>query len=83
MAPLTNTRVLFNEIPTGYPEPGKATVVDKSESIDLDTTLPNGGVLVKILVLSIDPYQRGRMRDEKIWSYMVSHPDTLSSLVFS
>ena len=53
-----------NAIPkhTGYPEPGKTTVYDESETIDLESVPLNGGVLVKTLVLSIDPYMRNRMR---------------------
>jgi NADPH-dependent curcumin reductase CurA len=46
---------------TDYPEPGKTTVTDTSETIDLDAPL-NGGFLLKTLVLSIDPYLRTRMR---------------------
>jgi NADPH-dependent curcumin reductase CurA len=56
---------------SGYPEPGKTTVTDTSEKIDLDTVPLNGGVLLKTLVVSIDPYMRGRMRDVKVWSYVV------------
>ncbi|EKM57440.1 uncharacterized protein PHACADRAFT_206354 [Phanerochaete carnosa HHB-10118-sp] len=62
MAPIKNGRLLFNDVPTGYPEPGKTTVYDESQTIDLDGVSLNGGVLVKILVISIDPYLRGKMR---------------------
>ena len=55
----------------GYPEPGKTTVYDESETIDLDNAPLNGGFLVKTLYLSIDPYLRGKMRDPKIESYSV------------
>ncbi|KAF8881860.1 alcohol dehydrogenase [Infundibulicybe gibba] len=61
MAPVTNGRVLFNSPPTGYPEPGKTTVYDTTQTIDLENVALNGGFLVKTLVLSIDPYMRGRM----------------------
>ncbi|KAF8891569.1 hypothetical protein CPB84DRAFT_1711150 [Gymnopilus junonius] len=61
MAPVTNGRVLFNSYPDGYPEPGKTTVYDTTETIDLDTVPLNGGFLLKTLELSIDPYMRGRM----------------------
>ena len=44
-----------------YPEPGKHTVWDDSELIDLDTVPLNGGALLKVLVVSIDPYMRGKM----------------------
>ena len=74
MAPVRNARVLFNSIPAPntYPEPGKTTRYDDSQTIDPDNVPLNGGFLVKILVLSIDPYMRGRMRDPKIESYTVS-----------
>lgn len=63
MAPITNGRVLFNSIPDGFPIPGKTTVYDESEKIDLDTVPLNGGILLKILELSVDPYFRGRMKE--------------------
>ncbi|KDQ64390.1 hypothetical protein JAAARDRAFT_75057 [Jaapia argillacea MUCL 33604] len=70
MAPVTNGRHLFNEIPTGYPEPGKTTVNDTSQTIDPDTVhLKPGSFLLKTLVLSIDPYMRSKMRDPSIESY--------------
>lgn len=39
------------------------------ETIDLDNVPLNGGVLVKTLYLSVDPYMRNRMRDPSIPSY--------------
>ncbi|KAL6300893.1 NAD(P)-binding protein [Sparassis latifolia] len=72
MAPVTNGRLLFTEIPTGYPEPGKTTVYDTSQTIDLENVPLDGGVLIKTLVLSSDPYLRGRMRDAKIKTYSVA-----------
>jgi hypothetical protein len=61
MQEVMNPRLLFNEYPTGYPIPGRTTVYDDTQKIDLDAPL-NGGVLLKVLVLSVDPYQRIRMR---------------------
>jgi NADPH-dependent curcumin reductase CurA len=61
MAPTRNAQVLMNEYPTGYPEPGKTLVYDDANTIDLETVPLNGGFLLKTLVLSIDPYMRGRM----------------------
>lgn len=55
----------------GYPIPGRTTVCDESETIDLENAPLNGGFLIKILSVSIDPYMRGRMRDPKIKSYVV------------
>jgi hypothetical protein len=56
----------------GYPVPGKTTTTVDTETIDLDNAPLNGGFLLKTLVLSIDPYLRGKMRDPKIKSYSVS-----------
>ena len=46
-------------------------VYDETETIDLENAPLDGGVLVKILVLSIDPYLRGKMRKAEIKSYSV------------
>ncbi|KAJ7081244.1 hypothetical protein C8R44DRAFT_823687 [Mycena epipterygia] len=73
MAPTTNKRVLFAEIPEGYPVPGKTTVHDASETIDLENVPLNGGFLLKTLVLSIDPYMRGRMRSPDKPSYSTAY----------
>ncbi|PPR08272.1 hypothetical protein CVT24_001112 [Panaeolus cyanescens] len=77
MAPVTNGRVLFNEVPTGFPEPGKTIVYDTTQKIDLDNEPLNGGFLVKVLELSVDPYMRGRMRHPSKKSY--SPPFTLGA----
>ncbi|KAJ7116216.1 hypothetical protein C8R43DRAFT_960888 [Mycena crocata] len=69
MAPVTNARVVFNAIPKDYPIPGETTVYDTSQKIDPETVPLNGGFLIKTLVLSIDPYLRGRMRSAEIKSY--------------
>jgi NADPH-dependent curcumin reductase CurA len=44
-------------------------VYNDSESIDPDTVTLDGGFLVKVLELSIDPYMRGRMRTPETKSY--------------
>jgi hypothetical protein len=44
-------------------------VYDTTETIDLETVDLNGGFLIKILELSIDPYMRGKMREPTIKSY--------------
>ncbi|KAJ6574378.1 alcohol dehydrogenase [Mycena capillaripes] len=69
MAPITNARVLFGAIPKDFPIPGETTVYDTSQKIDLETVPLSGGFLVKTLVLSIDPYMRGRMRAAEVKSY--------------
>ena len=48
----------------GYPEPGKTTVYDTTEKIDLQTVALDGGILIKTLELSVDPYLRSQMREE-------------------
>ncbi|KAI8639585.1 hypothetical protein BD408DRAFT_421188 [Parasitella parasitica] len=65
---VSNTKIIFAEIPTTYPEEGKHMVVDKSE-IDLEAEIPQGSILLKTLCLSVDPYMRGRMRDSSVKSY--------------
>ena len=42
---------------------------DDSQSIDPDTVTLDGGFLVKVLELSIDPYMRGHMRAPEKKSY--------------
>ncbi|KAG9075490.1 hypothetical protein FRC06_010065, partial [Ceratobasidium sp. 370] len=72
MAPTKNGRLIFNSIPKDYPVPGETTVY-VTEEIDLDNVPLNGGVLVKTLYVSADPYIRGRMRDPKIKSYSIAY----------
>ncbi|KAF8986578.1 hypothetical protein BDQ17DRAFT_1335544 [Cyathus striatus] len=81
MTPVINARVIFNSVPEGYPEPGKTTVYDTTQTIDLDTAPLNGGVLLKILEVSIDPYLRGKMRAPIEKSY--SPPFTLGEPIDS
>ncbi|KAJ7637432.1 hypothetical protein B0H17DRAFT_1339554 [Mycena rosella] len=77
MAPTTNGRVLFAAVPSGFPIPGETTVYDTSQTIDIDTTHLNGGFLVKTLVVSVDPYMRGRMRSPE--KKMYGAPFTLDA----
>ncbi|KAL7284701.1 hypothetical protein ACG7TL_002005 [Trametes sanguinea] len=54
----------------GFPEPGTTMAYDDTQTIDPDTApLTPGAFLVKVLVLSIDPYLRGKMRDAGLESY--------------
>ncbi|KAJ7749931.1 alcohol dehydrogenase [Mycena metata] len=69
MAPIMNARALFAAIPKDFPIPGETIVYDTSQKIDLETVPLNGGFLIKTLVLSIDPYMRGRMRPAEEKSY--------------
>lgn len=52
--------------------PGKTTVYDQSQTIDLENVKLHGGFLVKTLCLSVDPYFRGRMREPEVESYLAS-----------
>ncbi|KDQ07302.1 hypothetical protein BOTBODRAFT_192510 [Botryobasidium botryosum FD-172 SS1] len=70
MAPVTNTRIIFRAIPKDWPVLGEHIVCDTSSTIDLEEQPLDGGVLVKTLLLSPDPYMRGRMRDPKVKSYI-------------
>ncbi|KAF7341792.1 NAD P-binding protein [Mycena sanguinolenta] len=69
MAPVRNGRVIFAKIPKDFPVPGETTVHDTTQTIDLEGVSLNGGFLVKTLVLSVDPYLRGRMRSPEEKSY--------------
>ncbi|TFK65472.1 alcohol dehydrogenase [Pluteus cervinus] len=57
MSPTPNARVLFNKVPEGFPGP-ETTLYDTSQTIDLEHVSLQGGFLVKILALSIEPYLR-------------------------
>lgn len=54
----------------GFPD-DKTFKYDTSKTIDLATEPLNGGVLLKTLVLSADPYMRMQMRPADVESYMV------------
>ena len=69
MAPINNGTALFNEIPQGPPVIGK-TILFKNETIDLEAVQLNGGILVKALYLSIEPYLQAFMRDPSVKSFV-------------
>ncbi|KAF9041081.1 NAD(P)-binding protein [Hymenopellis radicata] len=66
---IRNAQLIFKEIPTGFPEPGKTTTYETNATIDIENVTLHGGILVKTLSVSIEPFMRGRMRDPKIQSY--------------
>lgn len=70
---VANTQVIFSKVPTAFPVAGEHMIVKKSE-IDLEAEIPQGAILVKTLVLSVDPYMRGRMRDASAKSYSPAFP---------
>ncbi|KAJ7144291.1 hypothetical protein C8R44DRAFT_602182, partial [Mycena epipterygia] len=53
------------------PVRGKITVYDTTEIIDLSNVPLNGGFLIKVLMLSIDPCMRDRLRAPGAESSMV------------
>ncbi|EON67142.1 hypothetical protein W97_06395 [Coniosporium apollinis CBS 100218] len=63
-----NKGLIFKEIPTKFPEPGKHLVIEARE-FDPEQSPPSGGITTKNYYVSFDPYQRGRMRDPSIKSY--------------
>lgn len=66
--PLTkNTTLYFVAVPPSHTEVEPEVhlkVVD--EEIDLDNVPLNGGVLIKTLIMSSDPYVRYRLRDPSV-----------------
>jgi len=66
MAPVSNARFIFNDVPKGLPVPGQTTIHDESQVIDVETADLKGGFLVKVLAVSLDPYMRNRMRSEDV-----------------
>lgn len=63
-----NKGFIFKQVPEGWPKPGVDLAVETRE-IDLNQSLPEGGLLVKNFYASFDPYQRGRMRAPTSKSY--------------
>jgi NADPH-dependent curcumin reductase CurA len=63
-----NKTIIFKEIPSGLPVPGKHLAVETLD-FDLDQTPPAGGITTRNFYASFDPYQRGRMRDPSAKSY--------------
>jgi len=50
---------------------GKHFKYDGTPTIDLDEEPLHGGVLIKTLALSLDPYMRSRLREPGTKSYVV------------
>ncbi|VDB92596.1 unnamed protein product [Peniophora sp. CBMAI 1063] len=62
MAPVPNSRLVFRELPSGLPDPSSVFELDATPTIDVNAVELDGGFLVRILSLSLDPYMRNRMR---------------------
>ncbi|KAI8332630.1 hypothetical protein BC941DRAFT_436101 [Chlamydoabsidia padenii] len=70
---VSNTQIIFSKVPTTYPVVGEHITVNKTD-FDLDAPLADGEFILKTLVLSVDPYMRGRMRDSSVKSYSPAFP---------
>ncbi|KAJ9150126.1 NAD(P)-binding protein [Coniochaeta hoffmannii] len=84
-----NKTLIYKKIPEGFPVAGEHLVVE-DRPIDLDEAPPSGGLVVKVLYASFDPYLRGKMRDPSTKSYsppfQVGQPitnDTVSKILKS
>lgn len=69
-----NKAVIFKKVPQGLPVPGQDLVIE-SRDFDTNASPSSGGVTTKNFYVSLDPYQRGRMRAPEVKSY--SPPYTL------
>lgn len=65
---VSNKTLVFKKVPTGVPVPGEHLVIE-DRPINLDDPAPKGGLVLKVLYASFDPYLRGKMRDPQIKSY--------------
>ncbi|KAK5737818.1 hypothetical protein LTR17_006466 [Elasticomyces elasticus] len=79
-----NKSLIYAEHPTEFPEPGKHIKIE-TKDFDTEQAPPSGGLTVKTLDVSFDPYQRGRMRPATVKSYAppftVGEPITNSAIV--
>ncbi|RYP06657.1 hypothetical protein DL764_003041 [Monosporascus ibericus] len=64
---VANKSIIFKKVPTGLPVPGEHLVLE-TRPFDL-SAVPTGGLVVEVISASLDPYQRGRMREAHIPSY--------------
>ncbi|KAH8697972.1 putative oxidoreductase [Talaromyces proteolyticus] len=57
----SNKALIFKNVPHGYPIPGKDLTIEPI-SYNVESPIPQKGILVQSLYASFDPYMRGRMR---------------------
>lgn len=69
---VSNKNLVFKKVPTHMPVPGEHLVIEDRPT-DIETA-PEGGLIVEVLSLSYDPYQRGKLRDASIKSYSPPYP---------
>jgi NADPH-dependent curcumin reductase CurA len=65
MAPIANKSFIYKKIPDVYLVPGEHLVVE-DRPIDLENASLQGGISLKVLFASFDPYIRDRTRDPKV-----------------
>nr|AAM88292.1 reductase RED1 [Bipolaris maydis] len=63
-----NKSLIFKNPPIGWPKPDVDFGVE-CRPIDINGDIPLGGVILKNCYVSLDPYQRGRMRAPTVDSY--------------
>lgn len=68
---VSNKSLIFKNIPTHLPVPGEHLVIE-DRPIDL-TNPPEGGLIIEVLSLSYDPYQRARLRDPAVKDYFPAY----------
>ncbi|KAK9475057.1 uncharacterized protein V1510DRAFT_388450 [Dipodascopsis tothii] len=66
MSSVKSKSVVFQKIPDGMPTADSLGVVTSEVSL----TPPPGGLVLKTLYVSVDPYMRGRMRPAEVKSYV-------------
>ena len=80
---VANKGLIFKKIPSGPPVPGQDLTVE-ARDFDPSAGAPAGGLVLKNLYASFDPYQRGRMRaaDKKSYAppFKIGEPITNSSI---
>lgn len=63
-----NKGLIFKSVPSGWPVPGENLAIEARE-FDLNASAPEDGIMTKNCYVSLDPYQRGRMRAPDVKSY--------------
>ncbi|KAH8822869.1 hypothetical protein DL96DRAFT_1619606 [Flagelloscypha sp. PMI_526] len=66
-----NIRAIFNKVPSGPLDHHEVFKYDET-SLDIESVPLDGGFLVKVLAVSIDPYMRNRMRPAGISGFAVA-----------
>ncbi|GJE88548.1 NADP-dependent oxidoreductase [Phanerochaete sordida] len=80
MAPVKNGRVVFGDYVQDVPKPGQTTIYDSTQTIDLEAIALNGGILIKTLVVAVDPYLLARFRNSNIPGWSLNKDDLVSYL---